>query len=90
MRCLFHFASIVPFIIFLRTNHCSDCCCECGGRLLPFITTTTTIFRRNSRTKRRVYHTLDLDIANDEIDEENDAAEDDWLVKRAKKEGLTL
>lgn len=52
---------------------------------------TAVLSRRQSRTRRRVYHTLDLDIANDEVDdEENDAAEDDWLVKRAKKEGLSL
>lgn len=52
---------------------------------------TAVLSSRNSRTRRRVYHTLDLDIASDEVDdEENDAAEDDWLVKRAKKEGLTL
>lgn len=46
--------------------------------------------RRHSRTRRRVYHTLDLDMADDEDDAEEDAAEDDWLVKRAKKEGITL
>lgn len=46
--------------------------------------------RRNSRTRRRVYHTLDLDMADEEEEVEEDAAENDWLVKRAKKEGLTL
>ncbi|KAG0729630.1 hypothetical protein GWK47_029956 [Chionoecetes opilio] len=51
----------------------------------------TLPMKRNSRAMRRVYHTLDLDIGNDEIDEEeNDTAEDDWLVKRARKEGITL
>ncbi|KAG7155603.1 hypothetical protein Hamer_G015972 [Homarus americanus] len=48
------------------------------------------VTRRNWRTRRRVYHTLDLNMADDDNDEDDDPCEDDWLVKRAKKEGITL
>nr|XP_045604818.1 uncharacterized protein LOC123762351 isoform X2 [Procambarus clarkii] len=53
---------------------------------------TAIITRRNWRTHRRVYHTLDLNMADSTEDdhEDDDPCEDDWLVKRAKKEGITL
>lgn len=60
-----------------------------AATLASVLCVTAVVARRHSRTRRRVYHTLDLDVADEEDDVE-DAAEDDWLVKRAKKEGITL
>lgn len=47
--------------------------------------------RRHWRTRRHIYHTLDLNMANNaDEDDDDDPCEDDWLVRRAKKEGITL
>ncbi|KAK8735094.1 hypothetical protein OTU49_005489 [Cherax quadricarinatus] len=49
------------------------------------------ITRRHWRTRRHIYHTLDLNMANNaDEDDDDDPCEDDWLVRRAKKEGITL
>ena len=46
-----------------------------------------SFYRSERRTRRRIYHTLDL-YADDS--EEGSDEEDDWLVKRARKEGLEI
>ncbi|KAK7071037.1 hypothetical protein SK128_021026 [Halocaridina rubra] len=54
------------------------------------VATAAVMTRRQGRTRRRVYHTLDLDMADEDEEDEDDATEDDWLVRRAQKEGLSL
>ncbi|KAK3867171.1 hypothetical protein Pcinc_027353 [Petrolisthes cinctipes] len=65
-----------------------------AGILASTVGVAAIINRRSSRTRRRIYHTLDLgmgdDCDEDDDDDDDDAAEDDWLVKRARKEGMKL
>lgn len=56
--------------------------------IMAIVVGTVALFtRRHWRARRRVYHTLDLDMVDDDEDE---AAEDDWLVRSARKEGIAL
>ncbi|XP_063607703.1 uncharacterized protein LOC134782223 isoform X1 [Penaeus indicus] len=56
--------------------------------IVAIVVGTVALFtRRHWRARRRVYHTLDLDMVDDDDDE---AAEDDWLVRSARKEGIAL
>ncbi|XP_042890262.1 uncharacterized protein LOC122265130 isoform X2 [Penaeus japonicus] len=53
--------------------------------IVAIVVGTVALFtRRHWRARRRVYHTLDLDMADE--DDEDEAAEDDWLVRSARKE----
>ncbi|XP_071530453.1 uncharacterized protein [Panulirus ornatus] len=80
------------------------CVSGVGGRIRPLLPHATVLAagmaaavggvafltRHQWRSRRRVYHTLDLDMAEDGDEDDDEPFEDDWLVKRAKKEGITL
>ena len=51
---------------------------------------THYFYRSERRSKRRVYHTLDLSDESEEDEDFLGKPEEDWLVKRASKEGITL
>lgn len=58
---------------------------------IAFVVAAAAVMTRSQgKTRRRIYHTLDLDMAGDDDDDDEEANEDDWLVKRAKKEGINL
>ena len=44
----------------------------------------------SANSGRKIYHTLDLHNISDDGSTSEEEAEHDWLVKRAKKEGLEI